>query len=111
VLTVLTSLSEATGLLGLGETNGGVAEVVYGVPLPQEGVAENSERAYGLGEVHTHEGRDARALDLKNVVVGADGEVVAGKREGKVGQTVALVALNRVLAVEALLGTDLLVPV
>jgi hypothetical protein len=98
-------------LLGLGQTNGGVAEVVYGVPLPQESIAEDSERAYGLGEVHTHEGGNARALDLEDVVESADSEVVAGEREGEVGQTVALVALNRVLAVEALLGTDLLVPV
>lgn len=34
---------------------------------------------------------------------------MAGEGEGEVGQTVTLVALNRVLAVEALLGTDLLV--
>jgi hypothetical protein len=111
VFSVPVSISEATGLLGLGQTNGGVSEVVYGVPLPQESITENSQRADGLREVHTHEGGDAGALDFEDVVIGADGEVVAGKREGEVGQTVALVALNRVLAVEALLGTDLLVPV
>jgi hypothetical protein len=104
------SISRDRGLLGLGQTDGGVAEVIYRVPLPQESIAENGKRAYGLREVHTHEGGDARALNLQNVVVGTDGEVVAGKRKGEVGQTVALVALNRVLAVVALLGTNLLVP-
>jgi hypothetical protein len=104
-------MSRAGGLLGLGQTDGGITQVVYRIPLPQESIAKNSKGTYGLREVHTHEGRDARALDLKNVVVGSNGEVVSGERKGEVGQTVTLVALNRVLAVEALLCTNLLVSV
>lgn len=100
----------STPLLGLGKTNGAVAEVVDRVPPPEEGIAENSEGTHRLGEVHAHEGRDAGALNLKDVVVSRDGEVVAGEREGEVGQTVTLVALNSVLSVEGLLGTNLLVP-
>ncbi|KAH8635642.1 Vacuolar protease A [Alternaria alternata] len=101
--------STTTVLLGLGKSDSRVTEVVYRVPLPEESITEDSKRSYWLGEVHTHEGRDARSLDLEDVVESADGEVVAGKSEGEVGQTVTLVTLNRVLAVEALLGTDLLV--
>jgi hypothetical protein len=97
-------------LLGLGQTDSRVADVVNRVPLPQESVTKNGKGSYGLGEIHAEEGRDARTLDFEDVVERANGEVVAGEREGKVGQTVALVALNRVLAVEALLGADLLVP-
>jgi hypothetical protein len=43
--------------------------------------------------------------------VRADGEVVAGEREGKIREAVTLVTLNRVLSVEGLLGTNLLVPI
>ena len=96
-------------LLGLGEANGVVANVVDGVVFPQESVTENGERASWLRDVEAHEGADAAALNLENVVVRADGEVVASKSEGKVGERVTLVALDSVLAVVALFGADLLV--
>lgn len=102
---------EVVGLLSLGKTNAGSAQVIDRVPLPEESITQNGERTHGLGEVHAHEGGDAGALNLKDVVERANGEVVAGQRKGEVGQTVALVAVNGVLAVERLLGTDLLVPV
>lgn len=98
-------------LLGLGETNGVIANVVDRVPPAQESVTENGERAGGLGEVHAHKGRDARALDLEDVVKGGNGEVVASQGKRQVGQTVTLVTVNGVLTVEALLGANLLVPV
>lgn len=41
--------------------------------------------------------------------MGTNGEVVASEREGEVGQTVALLALDRVLAVVRLLRANLLV--
>ena len=104
-------MPSAGSLLGLGKANGRVAHVVDGVPLPEESVSKDSKRASRLWEVHTHESRDAGSLNLENVVIGTDGEVVASKRECEVGQTVTLVALNRVLAVESLLGANLLVPV
>jgi len=96
-------------LLGLGQANGVVAQVVHAVPSPQEGVTEDSKRAHGLGEVHAHEGTDARALHLQDVVVRPDGEVVAGQGEGEVGQRRALLAVDRVLAGPRLLGSNLLV--
>jgi hypothetical protein len=96
-------------LLCLGKANGAVADVVDRVPPPEEGVTENGERTNGLREVHSHECRDARALNLEDVVVSTDGEVVASERKGKVGQTIHLVALNRVLSVERLLCADFLV--
>jgi hypothetical protein len=96
-------------LLRPGKTNGVVTNIVDRVPLPEESISENGEGSYGLGEVHTHEGRDARSLDLKNVVKSTDGEVVSSEGEGEVGQTVTLVTLNSVLSVETLLGTNLLV--
>jgi hypothetical protein len=96
-------------LLRLSKTNGVVANIVDRVPLSEESISENGEGSHGLGEVHTHEGRDARSLDLKNVVKSTNGEVVSSEGEGEVGQTVTLVALNSVLSVESLLGTNLLV--
>ena len=96
-------------LFRLGQADGTVANVVHGVPLAQESVTQDGKRAHGLREVHAHEGADAGALDLKGVVVGADGEVVAAQGEGQVRQRVTLVTLDRVLSSEALGGTDLLV--
>jgi hypothetical protein len=96
-------------LLRLGQTNGVVANIVHRVPLPEESISENGKGSYGLGEVHTHESRDARSLDLKNVVESTDGKVMSSESKGEVGQTVTLVTLNSVLSVESLLGTNLLV--
>jgi len=96
-------------LLGLGETDSRVADIVNRIPPPEEGVSKDGKGTYGLREVHAEEGRDTRSLDLENVVVSTDGEVVASQSEGEVGQTVTLVALNGVLAVVGLLSTDLLV--
>lgn len=100
-----------TRLLRLCESDTGAANVIDRVPLPQERVTQDSKGTHGLGEVHAHEGRDTRSLDLEDVVEGRNGEVVSGEREGKIGQSVALVALNSVLTVERLLGTDFLVPI
>jgi len=48
-------------------------------------------------------------LDLKDVVVWADGEVVTGEGEGEVWKRVTLITLDGVLAVVTLLGAHLLV--
>lgn len=83
--------------------------VVHAVPLAQECIAQDGQGTNGLGEVHSHEAADAGALNLEDVVIGADGEVVAGQGEGEVGQAITLIALHAVLTSEALLGTNLLV--
>jgi hypothetical protein len=106
---VTVSFSSLKRLLGLGEADGVVANVVDGVVFPKESIAENGERSSWLWDVEAHEGADAATLNLKNVVVRANGEVVAGKGEGEVGERVTLVALDGVLAVVTLLGTNLLV--
>src|SRR5271154_3982421 len=96
-------------LLGLSKANSVVAKIVNAIPSTQEGVAEDGQGAYWLWEVHSHEAADARALNLKDVVIRTNGEVIAGKSEAHIGQGVALVTFNSVLSVEALFGTDLLV--
>ena len=99
-----------THLLRLGKTDAVASDIIDGVPPPEESITENSKRAHGLGEVHTHEGRDARTLDFEDIVKGTDGEVVAGKCESEVGQTVTFITLNSVLSIVTLLSANLLVP-
>ncbi len=96
-------------LLGLGQPNGVVAEVVHAVPLPQESISQDCEGSDGLGEVHRHEGADAGALNFEDIVVRGNGEVGTGQGEGKVWKGVSLVAFDCVLSIEGLLGTDFLV--
>ena len=96
-------------LLGLGQTNGVVANIIDTVPAAQEGVTQDSQRTHRLGEIHAHEAADAGALDFQNVVVGANLEGVAGQSEGQVGQRVPGGTVHSVLAVPALGSTNLLV--
>jgi hypothetical protein len=103
------SVSIIKCLLGLGKTNSVVANVVDRVVFPEECVTENDKRSSRLRDVEAHEGADAATLDLKDVVIRTNGEVVAGKGEGEIGEGVTLLALDGVLAVITLLGTDLLV--
>ena len=95
--------------LGLGETDAVATKVVDRVVSAEESITKDGKRAGRGRDIEAHEGRDTRALDLKDVVVGGDGEVVAGEGEAEVRQRVTLVTLNGVLAIVALLGTDLLV--
>jgi hypothetical protein len=94
-------------LFGLCQTDAVLAEVVDGVPSSQESIAKDGQGAHGLGEVHAHDGGDTAALDLQDVVVRADGEVIAAQREGDIGELVTDSAVDSVLAVVALLGTNL----
>ena len=48
-------------------------------------------------------------MNLENVVIGANGEVIARELEAHVGKRIALLALDSVLAIEALLGAYLFV--
>jgi hypothetical protein len=95
--------------LGLGETDAVATEVVDRVVSAEEGITKDGKRTSRGRNIEAHEGRDTRALDLKDVVVGGDGEVVTGQGKAEVGKRVTLVTLDGVLAVVALLGTDLLV--
>lgn len=94
-------------LLSLSQTNSAIAQVIDAVPLPQERITQDGQRTHRLREVHSHEGADAGSLDLQSVVIRANGEVVAAQGESDVGQRGTLLTVNRVLAGEALLGTDL----
>lgn len=89
-------------LFGLCKTYSIVAKVVDGVPLAEESIAQDDKGTSWLWDVKAHERADAAALNLENVVVGGDCEVVSGQGECQIRQAVALVALNRVLAVVAL---------
>lgn len=60
---------------------------------------------------HAKEGRDARALYFKNIVIRPNGEIVTGQGEGHIGQFIAFATVNRVLAVETFLCANFLVPV
>lgn len=91
-------------LPGLGNADSVVAKVVDRVPLSQECVTENGEWPSWSWNVEAHEGTDAVALDLENVVVRTDCEVVASQSECEVLEGVTLVALDSVLAVVALLA-------
>lgn len=103
--------SNSQHLLGLGKTNLAVAKIVDAVPLAQESVTEDSERTNRLREVHAHEGANAGALNLQNVVKGCDGKVVAAQGNGQVGERVALSTVDCVLAVPRLLGANLFVAI
>jgi hypothetical protein len=87
------------GLLGLGEADGAVAQVIDAVPLAKESISKDGERTDRLGEIHAHEGTDARSLDFQNVVESGDGEVVSTQGNGKVGKRVTLGAVDSVLTV------------
>src|SRR4051794_8460730 len=94
--------------LRLRQTNAGASNVIHRVPLPQECISKNSKRADGLGEVHTHKGRDTRSLNFQDVIKGTNSEVMACKREGEIGKSITLVAFYGILSVEGLLSTNLL---
>lgn len=96
-------------LLGGGELDAVVAEVVDRVPFSEKGITKDSQRSSGSRDVHAHESRDARALYLKDVIVSGDAEVVAGEVEGHIWKTVTRGAVDAVLSVITLLGTHLLV--
>lgn len=102
--------NSSTSLLGLGEADGTVAQVVDAVPLAKESISKDSERTDRLREVHAHEGADARSLDFQNVVESGDGEVVSTQGDGEVGKRVTLGAFDSVLTVPGFFGTDFLVP-
>lgn len=95
--------------LGLGKTDSVLAEVVDRVVATEESIAEDDERTSGRREIHAHEGGDAAARDLKDVVGGGKAVLGTSKVEGDVGQSSLLLAVNAVLATEALLGANLLV--
>jgi len=108
-LYVLTTTETCSSLFGSSEANSSLAKIINGIPLSEECVAKDCQWAYGLGEVHSHEAGNARSLDLKNVIMSSNAEVVAAQVERDVWQITTLIALNSVLSVVALLGTNLLV--
>lgn len=96
-------------LFGLRDTNSVLAEVVDGVVAAEESITKNGERASRRRHVHAHKGRDAAAANFENVVLGRERIVGTRKVEGHVGQRTPLLAVDGVLATEALLSANLLV--
>lgn len=103
-------LRSFTRLLRFCETDSAVAKVIHAVPLPQESISQDGQGADRLREVHAHKRANAGALDFEDVVIGANGEVVARQGESEVRQGVALLTLDCILTGERLLGTNFLVP-
>lgn len=97
-------------LCGPGNAYSVLTEIVNGIPLTEEGVAKYHERASWLWDILTHESRDTRTLDLKDIVVRADGKVVPSQSKGQVWEAVTLLTLNSILTVEGLLSAKLPVP-
>lgn len=96
-------------LLGTGKTNSVLAEVVDRVVAAEESIAEDDQGTGRWGDIHALEGRNAASRDLKDVVRGWETVVGTSKVEGDVGKRALLAAVNRVLAVVALLSTDFFV--
>lgn len=96
-------------LPGLSKADSVVTQIVDRVPSSQESITQNGEGPYGLREVHSHESTNARALNFKNIIERTDFELVTGEGESKVWKRITFVALNRVLSVPSLLGSNLLV--
>lgn len=90
----------------LGKTDGIVAKVVDRVPLSQESIAEDDKRASWRGNIKAGESGDAGALNLQDVLIGGNGKVVSGQSECQIRQRTLLGALDGVLTVPALLGTN-----
>lgn len=96
-------------LFCLCESNGVVLQVIDRVPSAEESISKNDERTDWCWEIHTHESRDTRARDLKDIVVSGDLEIVSTELEGQAWEAVSLCAVDGVLSVPALLSTNLLV--
>lgn len=67
----------------------------------------NPERPAGEVDIEASEGRDTGALDLKDVIRALQRVWLLVEVEGKVGEIGNLCAVDGVLAVPRLLGTDL----
>lgn len=91
------------------QANSTLLEIIHAVPPPQERITKDSQRANRLGHVHSHEGRHAASAHLKDIIMSAEGEIVASKGEGDIWEIIALLAVDGVLPVVSLLGADLLV--
>lgn len=108
-LIIIRSNSSAAALLGASKANGVLAKVIDGVVAAEESIAEDDEGTSGGGDVHTLEGRDAAARDLEDVVRGRERILGTSEAKGDVGKRALLGAVDGVLAIVALLGSDLLV--
>lgn len=93
--------------LGEGDADSIGSEVVDCVVLAEESITEDSQGTNRSGHIHTHKGRQAAARSLQDVVLGAEGKVVASKRERYFLEARLLAAVDGELTVPALLGTDL----
>lgn len=96
-------------LSGSSETDRSLAKIVDGVPLSQEGITKDGEWSGWCWEVHSHECRDARTLNLEDIIISRDAEVMATKSECNIWKRVTLIALNGVLPIVSLLCAHLLV--
>mmetsp|Transcript_65429 Transcript_65429/g.202881 ORF Transcript_65429/g.202881 Transcript_65429/m.202881 type:complete len:360 (-) Transcript_65429:213-1292(-) len=85
-----------------------VAVVEDAIVLPHEDVAHDPEGPPRRGHVDAREGEEALARDGENVVLRAEGELLAAQRDREVGQGGLLAAVDDVLLAQEARGARLL---
>lgn len=103
------NIYDYTSLLGFGKADRVIAQIVNRVPSSQESITQDSKGPYRLREVYSHDGADATTLNLKNIVKGTNGKIVAGEGESKIWKRVTFRAINSILSVPSFLGANLLI--
>lgn len=91
------------------KADGILAKIVHRVVPSKEGVAKDDQGSCRCGNIERRETGNTRSLYLEDVVVRSNGEIPAAESPDKVWQAVALLALDLILTVVALLGTNLLI--
>ena len=105
-LTIPVLLSCSSALVRRRKANGIATQVIDGVVLSEEGVTDNPKGTNGCGDVHSGERRDAGAAGVEDIVLTLEGVLLATKGERHVRQRGDSVAVDGVLAVPRLGGTD-----
>ena len=52
----------------LSKTYSILVQVIYGIKLAKKDIANDPQRAHWFWQVHAHEGRNTRVLDIQDVV-------------------------------------------
>mmetsp|Transcript_51311 Transcript_51311/g.159019 ORF Transcript_51311/g.159019 Transcript_51311/m.159019 type:complete len:413 (-) Transcript_51311:78-1316(-) len=102
------NLGRGTGLLCGGDAHLLVAVVECAVVLAHEDIAHDPEGPAWGGHVDAHEGKEALAGDGEDIVVRAEGEVLAAQGDGEVGEGRLLAAVDGVLLAKDARGPRLL---
>jgi hypothetical protein len=83
-----------------------LAEIVNSVKLPQEGIPDDPKRSNRGGNVHPGKGRDTSTSRVQDVLATLERVLLVVERQGEVGERVDGGAIDGVLAVPGLGGSD-----